>query len=433
MKVLLIGSGAREHALGWAILQAVPDAHLIFAPGNAGTAALGRNVALGVDDLDRLVSFAEEERPAFTLVGPEGPLVAGIVDRFRARQLPIFGPTQRAAEIEGSKVFTKDLLRASGVATAAFEVFHDGEDARRYLSRAMFPQVIKVDGLAAGKGVYIARTLAEAEAAIHEIASEKRHGAAGDRIVVEAFLEGEEVSAFALCRGEEMRLLPFSRDYKRVGDGDTGPNTGGMGAIAPHPLSMLDDEARSRFRERVEREVFAPVLHAMTAHHRAFHGLLYAGLMVVDGRPLVLEFNCRFGDPETEAVVTLLGEGFVDAFLAIATGEGPLPEIAPWRGERGVEGFAATVVLAAEGYPNEYRKGLPIQGLDRAASLPETFVFHAGTRAEGKNTLSAGGRVLAVTARAEDPRTALSRAYDGASVIQFDGAFYRRDIGRGAR
>ncbi|MFN8548973.1 MAG: phosphoribosylamine--glycine ligase [Candidatus Eisenbacteria bacterium] len=426
MKTLIVGSGGREHALGWALRQADPKAELLFAPGNAGTTTLGRNVAVGVTDLDALVSLAESERPDFTLVGPEGPLVAGLVDRFRARGLAVFGPSQRAAEIEGSKVFAKDLLRASGVATAAYEIFHDGAEARRYLSRSLFPQVIKVDGLAAGKGVYIARNLSEGEAALDEIVTERRHGTAGARIVIESFLEGEEVSAFALCRGEEFRLLPFSRDYKRAFDNDEGPNTGGMGAIAPHPLAMLNDEDRAGFAARVESEVFAPVLHAMTAHHRAFHGLLYAGLMVVDGRPHVLEFNCRFGDPETEAVVTLLGDGFLPALHAIATGEGELPSIAPWRGG----GFAATVILASANYPGDSPVGLPMRGLDKAAGLPDTFVFHAGTRAEGSHVVTAGGRVLAVTGRGEDPRIALSRAYDGASVIEFDGKRHRTDIGR---
>ncbi|MBK8230177.1 MAG: phosphoribosylamine--glycine ligase [Candidatus Eisenbacteria bacterium] len=432
MKVLIIGSGGREHALGWAIARLAPGTQLLFAPGNAGTEQIGKNFAVRATDLDALLRLSEEERPDFTLVGPEAPLVAGLVDRFRAAGRAIFGPTRAAAEIEGSKVFSKDLLRRAKVPTAAFAVTHSASEARARLESVEYPQVIKVDGLAAGKGVYIAGSPEEAQAALGEIFDQGRFGEAGARIVIEQFLDGEEISAFALCRGEEFRLLPFSRDYKRVADGDQGPNTGGMGAIAPHPRSDAWLDAA------VSTQVFAPVLAALAREGRPFDGLLYAGLMMVDRTPYVLEFNCRFGDPETEALMPLMGDGFVAALEAVARREGPLPEVRCWSesgrsGSASSAGHSATVILAAGGYPGEYQTGFPIRGIERAEAYPETFVFHAGSARVGHDLLTAGGRVLAVTGRAGDPITALDRAYAAADAIEFEGAFCRRDIGRGIR
>lgn len=432
MKVLIVGSGGREHALGWAIDRLTPGAHILFAPGNAGTERIGRNVPLRPTDHEGLLRLAEEEHPDFTLVGPEAPLVAGLVDRFRAAGQAIFGPTRAAAEIEGSKVFSKDLLRRAQVPTAAFDVLHSAAEARARLESIEYPRVIKVDGLAAGKGVYIAGSRAEAQEALREIFDDDRFGAAGARIVIEQFLDGEEVSAFALCRGEEFRLLPFSRDYKRVSDGDQGPNTGGMGAIAPHPRSD------ARLEAAVSSQVFAPVLAAMARAGRPFDGLLYAGLMIVDHTPYVLEFNCRFGDPETEALMPLMGDGFVAALEAVARREGPLPDVRCWSPTEAAEstgqsGHSATVILASEGYPGEYQTGFPIRGIERAEAHDETFVFHAGTDRVGHDLLTAGGRVLAVTGRAGDPLTALDRAYAAADAIEFEGAFCRRDIGKGIR
>lgn len=418
MKVLLLGNGGREHALGWAIRRERPDTEVAFLPGNGGTAALGRNVPIALGDHDAILAFAREFEPAFTLVGPEAPLVGGLVDAFSAAGLPIFGPTQRAAAIEGSKIFSKSLLRTHGIPTAAFEVFSDPNEARRYLRSSLFPQVVKADGLAAGKGVLIVHGPEEGERAIEELMESRRFGGAGERILIESFLDGEEVSALALCRGEEFVLLPLARDYKRAFDDDQGPNTGGMGAVSPHPANSAS------LREAIGREVLQPTLHAMAREGRPFHGLLYAGIMLVHGRPQVLEFNCRFGDPETEAVLALLDGGFVDALQAIATGNGTLA--AP----KTLDAHATTVILASEGYPGDYRTGLAIRGLEKAAALPETFVFHAGTSASDGKTLSAGGRVLAVTGRGPDPRAARSRAYDAASAIEFEGKSYRRDIGR---
>lgn len=427
MKVLILGSGGREHALGWAIRQEDPASEILFCPGNGGTGdgppdraleALGRNVEVSLEDLTGLVDLASRERVDFTLVGPEAPLVAGVVDRFQSAGLPVFGPSARAARIEGSKVFAKTLMRDNGVPTPHFEVFGSARQAAAHAAHGMFPKVIKVDGLAAGKGVAIVRTQEEAAAAVREMMEDRRFGSAADQLLVEDFIEGEEVSAFALARGEEFRLLPLAQDHKRIGEGDTGPNTGGMGAYAPFPRATVE------LRRAIEDEVFAPVLRALARADRPFRGLLYAGLMIVHGRPMVLEFNCRFGDPETQAIAPLFGDGFVEALRAIATGTGTLPDVSV-RPEA-----AATVVLASAGYPGSYRTGAPIVGLDRAEELPETFVFHAGTRWEDRRLVTSGGRVLAVTGRGPDLKDALRRAYEGCSVIEYEGKTLRRDIGR---
>jgi phosphoribosylamine--glycine ligase len=419
MKVLIIGSGGREHAIGWAIREDQPDTTILFCPGNAGTERLGRNVACSLGDLASIVGLAKEERVDLVVVGPEGPLAAGLVDRLEAAGVPAFGPSQRAAEIEGSKVFAKSLLRDHGVSTPAFGFFSDPVEAMAAATRGPFPVVIKADGLAAGKGVVVAQDRAEAERAVRGMMEDRTLGAAGTQVLVEVFVQGEEVSAFALARGEEFRLLPFSQDHKRIGEGDTGPNTGGMGAYAPFARTTAE------LRRMVSEEIFAPVLAALARGGRPFQGLLYAGLMLVDGRPTVLEFNCRFGDPETQAVLPLLGHGFLDALHAVATGEHPIPDLAPrLEGES-----AATVVLASAGYPGEYRTGLPIEGLAQAEALEGVTVFHAGTRSVGGSVVTAGGRVLAVTGRGVGLTEALHRAYAGVSAIRFEGMNYRRDIG----
>lgn len=449
MKVLILGSGGREHALGWGLRADRPDAELIFAPGNGGTHLVGRNVGVSLDDLPALVELARREAPAFTLVGPEQPLALGVVDAFRAAGLPIFGPTRRAAEIEASKVFSKALMRECGVPTAAFETFVEPEAAIAHLRRSMFPQVVKADGLAQGKGVYIIRGAEQGEAAIREILSARRFGSAGEQIVIESFLDGEEVSAFALVRGEEFQIVALARDHKRLLDHDAGPNTGGMGAVAPHPLDT------PALRRAIAAEVFAPTLRALTRAGRPFQGLLYAGLMLVDGRPYALEYNCRFGDPETQAIVPLFGHGLAEALRAVATGDGALPTINLWReptpqrqspqdlcsilaehssaaattDATAHPAYAATVVLASAGYPDDPRVGVPIHGLEAAAEIPETFIFHGGTRLEGGTLVTSGGRVLSVTGRGATPKTALSRAYDAVSLIEFEGKQHRRDIG----
>lgn len=430
MKVMVVGSGGREHALGWAVRRALPSTELLFCPGNGGTAALGRNLPGSAGDLAALASMAETEKVDLTLIGPEAPLAAGVVDLFRARGLRVFGPTAAAAAIESSKVFTKTLLQKHGIPSAAFTACESAEAARQAIGRGNFPIVLKADGLAAGKGVVIAANPAEAEQALDDFFERRTAGAAGERVVVEEFLEGEEVSVFALCRGQEFRLLPFSQDHKRIGEGDQGPNTGGMGAYAPYPGTSAD------LVRRIESRIIAPTLAAMEAEGRTFSGLLYAGLMLVRGEPMVLEYNCRFGDPETQAVLPLLGGGFVEALAAVAEGREPIPPVTlRTAGPEAAAGpgngalHAATVVLAAPGYPGSYPTGMSIRGVEEAEAAAETLVFHAGTARREGLLVAVGGRVLAVTGCGGTLPEALERAYRGAGRIEFDGKYVRRDIG----
>ncbi|MFB3909961.1 MAG: phosphoribosylamine--glycine ligase [Candidatus Eisenbacteria bacterium] len=429
MKVLLVGSGGREHALAWAISRSPQRPELIVAPGNAGIASLARLVPIPANDIDALADLAEREKVDLTVVGPEAPLVAGIVDLFRERGLRIFGPDRRAAQLEGSKVFAKDLMGRAGVPTASYEAFSSPRFAEAAFRSTQYPKVIKADGLAAGKGVFIVRSQEEALAAIRTIMVEKVFGPASERIVVEEFLEGEEVSVFALCRGREYFLLPASQDHKRLLENDEGPNTGGMGAYAPYPRWTEDLE------RRVRSEVIEPTLRAMEEAGRPYQGLLYFGLMIRDGRPFVLEYNCRFGDPETQAVLPLIEGDFLGALDAIADGTAehagpehraahPIPEL------RLAAGAAGVVVLASRGYPGHFEKGFPIRGLEEAAALPNVLLFHAGTRPGSSGPLTDGGRVLGVTGRGSSLRDALRAAYEAVSVIAYEGKTYRRDIGR---
>ena len=422
MKVLIFGSGGREHALGWAIQNDSPDVRLHFCTGNPGTERIGRNYPGNPADSASATAVAREVAPDLIVIGPEVPLVAGVGDALRANGFTVFGPSQRAAQIEGSKVYAKTLMRDHGIPTAAFELFSDAESARRFVQKGLYPKVLKADGLAAGKGVMVVRTPEEGAAAVSALMESDRFGDAGKEILVEAFLEGEEVSAFAIASDEQFVLLPLAQDHKRIGDGDSGPNTGGMGAYAPFARSTSDLETRIR------EQVIGPTLRALAHDGRPFRGLLFAGLMVSDNRISVLEFNCRFGDPETQAILLLLGQPkdpsgtFLEALRAAATG-GAIepPTIAP--------GAAATVVLASQGYPDAYRTGFPIRGIERAEQLPDTWVFHAGTKQGPTGPVTAGGRVLAVSGRGNDLRTALGRAYEAASLIEFEGKTLRRDIG----
>ncbi|MBD3160807.1 MAG: phosphoribosylamine--glycine ligase, partial [Candidatus Eisenbacteria bacterium] len=394
---------------------------LLAAPGNAGTAAIARNVPIRADAIEELVDFAAREACDLTVVGPEAPLVAGIVDRFRSAGLPIFGPDRRAAALEGSKVFAKDLMRRNGIPTAPYETFYSSEFAVEALRNAMYPKVIKADGLAAGKGVTVAAGRDEAIRAVREIMVERRFGAAGERIIVEEFLDGEEMSVFALCRGTDYFLLPTSQDHKRLQDGDTGPNTGGMGAYAPFP--GMD----AAFERRVREEIVEPTLRAMDAEGRPYRGLLYFGLIIQRGRPYVLEYNCRFGDPETQAVLPLVEGDLLEALETISGDSAArLPSL------RVREGAAAVVVLASDGYPMKYEKGFPIRGVEEAETLPGVTVFHAGTKAGSSGPLTDGGRVLGVTGTGRSLREALGRAYEGASMIEFENKIHRTDIGRRA-
>jgi phosphoribosylamine--glycine ligase len=416
LKVLVIGSGAREHALAWAIRRSPSVSSVFVAPGNAGTALLARNVAIQSGDIPALIEFAKREEVDLTVVGPEGPLMLGVVDRFREAGLAIYGPTAAAAQLEGSKAFSKNFMQRHGIPTAKFAVFDEPGPAKEFARVLGAPVVVKADGLAAGKGVVVAASMIEAEQAIDDMLVAKKFGASGSRVVVEEFLEGEEVSVHAICAGTDAVLLPSSQDHKRAYDGDTGPNTGGMGAIAPVPWVSATD------LEQVRKNVILPVLQGMQKEGAPFAGTLYAGLMWTSNGPKVLEFNVRFGDPETEALMPLVA-GDVAALLLDAA-NGKLPA--------GIEtraGSAVAIVIAAKGYPDQPETGVPVEGL---AEIPgeNVAVFHGGTRDEGSRTLSTGGRILAVSAWGDDLARALESAYVAVGRVKISGAFFRSDIGR---
>ena len=418
MKVLMIGGGGREHALCWKLRQSPLLRELYCAPGNPGIARVADRVPLAAEEVQRLADFAAEMRIDLTVVGPELPLTLGIADEFGRRGLAIFGPTQRAAELEGSKVFAKQFMERCGIPTAAFAVVHDATAARREAGRFGYPVVLKADGLAAGKGVLIAGDESALEEAVRELFEERRFGASADRVVVEAFLTGDEVSFMALCDGERVLPLATARDYKRVGDGDTGPNTGGMGAHSPS--GGLSAEAAAEAVETILR----PAVAGLAAEGRPFVGVLYAGLMLTAEGPRVLEFNARFGDPEAQVLMLRLEDDLLPVLAAGAAGRFDARRLS-FRRE-----VAACVVLASPGYPGRPVDGEPIGGLERAGALPGVEIFHAGTRLVDGVLVSAGGRVLSVCALAPDLAGALGWAYAAAAEIDWPGKVYRRDIGR---
>jgi len=420
MKVLVIGSGGREHALAWKLVQSGKVTRVIVAPGNAGTALEPRIENAAVTAIPDLVELARREDVAYTVVGPEAPLAAGVVDAFREAGLPIFGPVQAAAQLEASKDFAKRFMARHGIPTARYETFSDAGQAHAYVEREGAPIVIKADGLAAGKGVVVAMTLDEAHAAIDMMLLDNKMGDAGARVVIEEFMQGEEASFIVMADGEHALALATSQDHKRLKDGDAGPNTGGMGAYSPAPVVTPDVHAR------VMREIIAPVLAGMKAEGSPYTGFLYAGLMIDDeGRPRVVEFNCRMGDPETQPIMMRLKSDLTD--LIEAALEGRLDEVeAEWDRR-----FALGVVMAAEGYPENPRKGDVITGLPTAPG-EDAHVFHAGTAMQGEDVVTAGGRVLCVTALGDSVRNAQAKAYAIADAIRFDGAQYRRDIGHRA-
>ncbi|MFO7339763.1 MAG: phosphoribosylamine--glycine ligase [Lysobacteraceae bacterium] len=419
MKILVIGSGGREHALAWKLAQSPRVSEVIVAPGNAGTAteARCRNAAVKATDLDGLLKLAQDEGVALTVVGPEVPLVAGVVDRFRAAGLRIFGPTAAAARLEGSKAFAKDFLKRHGIPTAFYEVHSEVEAALAYVRARGAPIVVKADGLAAGKGVVVAMTLEEAEAAVRDMLSGNAFGDAGARVVIEEFLEGEEASFIAMVDGRTALPMATSQDHKRVGDGDTGPNTGGMGAYSPAPVVTPEVHAR------IMREIVEPTVAGMAADGTPFTGFLYAGLMIApDGAPKVIEFNVRFGDPETQPVMLRLDSDLVE--LVEAALDGRLHEIqARWNPQ-----CALGVVMAARPYPEAPVTGETITGLDTVPA--DVKVFHAGTALDGEGrVVSAGGRVLCVTALGDSVSQARQRAYAGVAGIHWEHEFHRSDIG----
>jgi phosphoribosylamine--glycine ligase len=420
VKILVVGSGGREHALAWKLKQS-PRAERIFcAPGNAGTAEVGENVAIPANDLAALARFAKENQIALTVIGPDDPLAAGIVDLFEAEGLRVFGPSKSAARLESSKIFAKELMRKNKIPTARGAAFSNCEAAFAFVEQARFPLVIKADGLALGKGVIIAQDAAEARATIDSMLTKRRFGDAGTRLLLEECLAGSECSLHALLDGKSYRMLATARDHKRAYDGDAGPNTGGMGAFSP--ADNFDADRQTQFG----REVMGPLLNGLNESGVVFRGLLFPGLMVTADGPRVLEFNCRFGDPETQVILPRLKSDLLD--LLEATIDGTL--------DRGTiewdERAAVTVVLASGGYPEKYDVGKPIHGLELAASAQDVHVFHAGTRKENGTVVTAGGRVLAVTALGESVAAARARAYEAVSQITFEGCHYRRDIALGA-
>lgn len=416
MKTLVIGNGGREHALAWKIAHSPQVTKLFCAPGNAGMADLAECMPISATDIDTLAAFVTERKIDLTIVGPEAPLCAGIVDVFQAHGFRIFGPNKLAAQLEGSKVFSKRLLLKYKVPTAAAAIFDNAAAARAHLRRVGAPIVVKADGLAAGKGVIVASTVEEAERAIAEIMEQKVFGAAGAQIILEECLRGEELSVMALVDGKSFQTLASAQDHKRAFDGDRGPNTGGMGAYSPTPVldSKLDMQVA---------EIFQRTLAGLQTEGIEYRGVLYAGLMLTEHGPQVLEFNCRFGDPETQSVLPRLESDLVDA--ADATIDGSLDRLKlAWKPEA-----AVCVVMAAGGYPGPYKRGLPIAGLKQAAKLDNVCVFHAGTkRHEDGTVVTDGGRVLGITGSGATIEDAACRAYDAVEQIHFDGAHFRRDI-----
>ncbi len=417
MNVLLLGSGGREHALALALSQSPELTRLIVAPGNPGTAGIAENASVSLDDQAGLLALARKNAVELVVVGPEAPLVAGVADMFRAAGIAVCGPSAAAAQLEGSKSFTKDLCRDLGVPTAAYESFKAAEPAKAYLRGRPLPIVIKADGLAAGKGVIIATDLSEAERAIDDIFG-GRFGGAGARVVIEEFLSGEEVSFFALCDGTRVLAFASAQDHKRVGEGDTGPNTGGMGAISPAPL--MTPTLEGAILDRIIR----PTLAGMAARDMPFQGVLFAGLMIgSDGEPRLIEYNVRFGDPEAEVIIPRLDQDLLPLLWASATGtlsDTPL---------RFKPDVALGVVMAARGYPEAPQTGSHIGALDRAMADPDVTVFHAGTRSDGPSLVASGGRVLVITAQAPTALAAQEKAYKAVDAIDWPGGFCRRDIG----
>ena len=416
MRVLVLGSGGREHALVWKLAQSPSVDRLFVAPGNPGMQDLAESVALSLDNLDELADFAQQEKIDLTVVGPEVPLVEGISDIFEARGLAIFGPSAQAAEVEGSKAFSKELMAKYNIPTAFFKICHTEEEAKAFVEAKGAPIVVKADGLAAGKGVVVAMTKEEAFAAIDSMMAGHKFGAAGAQVVIEEFMEGEEASLLAFTDGKTIVPMIAAQDHKRVNDNDEGPNTGGMGAYAPAPV-MTEE-----LRQKAVDTVLEPVIQALAAEGRPYKGCLYAGLMINGDDIKVVEFNARFGDPETQVVLPLLDGDLAKIMLGCAQGNLD-PSWVQWSKQA-----AVCVIMASGGYPNSYAKGKVINGLAKVAQLPDVVVFHAGTSVADGQIVTAGGRVLGVTAVGQDIASAVDKAYKAVSELDFEQAHYRHDI-----
>jgi phosphoribosylamine--glycine ligase len=418
MNILIIGNGGREHALAWKIKQSPKVERVFVAPGNGGTAELAENVDISVTDFPKLIRFAKDNNVGLTVVGPEAPLAAGIVDAFQAEKLRIFGPTKAAAELEGSKVFCKHLLRHADVPTADYHVFREASHAVIFLrEREDISVVVKADGLAAGKGVFVCNGRNEAIDAVNRIAKDKQFGAAGNQLLIEERLDGPEVSVLALTDSRTILTLPPAQDHKRAFDGDTGPNTGGMGAYCPTP-AISDEELH-----KVQEQILVPTIHAMKRMRRPFRGVLYAGLILTNQGPKVLEYNVRFGDPECQPLLMRLQSDLVELMEAVVDDRLDRVEPPTWDPR-----FAVSVVMASAGYPGEYKRGCPIRGLEEAAKIPDVKVFHSGTATADGKVVTNGGRVLTVTALANTIPAAKLSAYTAVKQIRWDGAWCRKDI-----
>jgi len=419
MKILIIGGGGREHALAWKIAQSPKVTALFCAPGNPGTAQMAANIDIPADDLDGLLTFALKESIDLTVVGPEQPLVLGLADWFQDNDLKVFGPSAKAAQLEGSKAFSKDLMQKYDIPTAAYAAFDDPDEARAYL-KGKGPQVVKADGLAAGKGVFVCANEAEAVDAIGQIMNDKIFGESGNRIIIEERLEGQEVSLLAFTDGTTVLPMEAAQDHKAVFDGDTGPNTGGMGAYSPAPIFTPE------LKQQVIDQIMVPAVNGMRADGIPYQGVLYAGLMITPNGPKTLEFNARFGDPETQPLMMRMQSDIVPIMEACA--DGTLESCSlEWKPET-----AVCVVMASEGYPGSYEKGRSIHGLDQANSLSGVTVFHAGTKQAGDDIVTSGGRVLGVTALGGNVEKAIEKAYQAVGKIQWQGVQFRKDIGQKA-
>ena len=418
MKILVIGSGGREHAIVWKLAQSDLCEKVFVAPGNAGTADEPKteNIDLNAEDLESLLAFAKNKEIDLTIVGPEAPLVLGLIDLFEKNNLLCLGPNKLAAQMEGSKIFMKDVLKKGNIPTATYEVFTDPESAREFLETCDIPIVLKADGLAAGKGVIVAFSRDEALEALNSLMVEQKLGTAGDNLVIEEFLKGEEASFIVLCDGKNVISLASSQDHKQRDDGDKGPNTGGMGAYSPAPL--ITEE----LNKEIMKDIIHPTLAELKRRNIDYKGFLYAGLMINEQKIKVLEYNCRFGDPETQPILMRMKSDFLSLCLKAAKQELKGVQI-DWD-----DRFALGVVMASKGYPEKYETGFPISGLN--GENETTKVFHCGTKIEGEKILSNGGRVLCVTGLGGNLDTAFKNAYETTSKISWDGAFYRKDIGK---
>lgn len=417
MNILVVGGGGREHALAWKIAQSPLVKTLYCAPGNPGIAQHANCVALNVEDILGILQFCREKRIDLVVVGPEAPLCAGLADELRKHEFRVFGPGRAGAELEGSKVFAKKLMHRHAIPTAPFKVFEDAHDAHDCVDAAEPPMVVKAEGLAAGKGVIVCRDRDAAHDAVKRIMEQKTFGKAGERVIIEECLHGEETSILALTDGRAIIPMPPARDHKPAFDGDEGPNTGGMGAYSPVP------RVTPQLEEEIERRILVPTVHALRTERRPYQGILYAGLMLTETGPQVLEYNIRWGDPEAQPLLMRIKSDIVPVFLAAA--EGSLKDQTIEWDDRA----AVCVVMASGGYPGSYEKGKPIEGLDAAARLDDVMVFHAGTDISGGKVVTAGGRVLGVTALGKDIADARDRAYEAVELIRWDGVHYRRDIG----